>query len=607
VSADDPGPARRLAGRWLATLGVALFPLGGGAAIGFWAADLGMRWMPTMLGLLAATAVCSMLALIGGRLLAGDAFVTTPAGTRVRRRLFAMLGGIVVAIGVRFFVGWMDTPTALTGLSPEEFDATFAADLADYREHDAALERLLRRMAATRALDGGPAVPDADEELELLDLWRAFHDHAFALDQVRIFHEDWWRFDPSRAERDRHLRSFLLTYCAELALYEKGRRAVDLVERNPDVVKLLDAPHPELGLDADTFGRLRQELSGTRDLARVIAGRDYLEWLETGLDGAARSRALGVGSLWDRVELHLDRIDAIAPLDTAAATIGSDLEVLRRSVRRAWYPTQKEVAEWLGDTRVRRRGWYLVTREQQEEMDLALEPGDVMLARKNWYLSNIGLPGFWPHAILYVGDPDKLAAYFDGDPEVAAWLRTRTGDDRTFSQHLARALPGSWIDYRAGERGDPFRVIEAVSEGVVLNTLDHAAGDYVAVLRPRLSRAVKARAVLHAFEQLGKPYDFDFDFATDHALVCTELVWRAYRPVDGGPGLDLPLVRVAGRHTLPANEIARVYADEHGTPAARFDFVWFLDAREAQGRAVLADEAAFRDSHRRLKWDVAQE
>jgi hypothetical protein len=32
-----------------------------------------------------------------------------------------------------------------------------------------------------------------------------------------------------------------------------------------------------------------------------------------------------------------------------------------------------------------------------------MSPGCILLVRRQWYLSNIGIPGFWPHAVLYVG------------------------------------------------------------------------------------------------------------------------------------------------------------------------------------------------------------
>jgi hypothetical protein len=126
-------------------------------------------------------------------------------------------------------------------------------------------------------------------------------------------------------------------------------------------------------------------------------------------------------------------------------------------------------------------------------------------------------------------------------------------------------------------------------------------------LRPRLSKVAKARAIVEAFGHLDKPYDFDFDFATDHALVCTELVWRSYRPSEDLPGLDIPLEELAGRRTLPANAIAKLFADEHGRDDAQLEFVYFLDAIEKERRAVVSDEATFLESHARAKWDILQQ
>jgi hypothetical protein len=261
------------------------------------------------------------------------------------------------------------------------------------------------------------------------------------------------------------------------------------------------------------------------------------------------------------------------------------------------------VAEALGDTRVRRVGKYLVDRGLRERLDDQLEPGDILLARKNWYLSNVGLPGFWPHAILYLGTPDKLRAHFDR-PEVRALGRDLGGDD--FPDALAKRYPEAWAAYGGMDHGEPRRVIEAVSEGVVFSSLAACTGDYVAALRPRLDPLDRAKAIAQAFAQFGKPYDFDFDFATDHALVCTELVWRASRPAPGKAGLSLELSSMAGRMTLPANDIARQYADRFGAPGQELDFVAFIDASEGDKRAFFSNEEAFRASASRLKWDIAQ-
>jgi hypothetical protein len=137
--------------------------------------------------------------------------------------------------------------------------------------------------------------------------------------------------------------------------------------------------------------------------------------------------------------------------------------------------------------------------------------------------------------------------------------------------------------------GHPHAVIEAVSEGVVFNSLEHSlAADYAAALRPRLDAAARARAIAVAFRHHGKPYDFEFDFFSADRLVCTELVYRSYRDL-----LRLDLERVMGRDTLPAIEIVRKYARELGTPQQELDLVFFLDGDPVRGRAEERDEAAF--------------
>jgi hypothetical protein len=159
------------------------------------------------------------------------------------------------------------------------------------------------------------------------------------------------------------------------------------------------------------------------------------------------------------------------------------------------------------------------------------------------------------------------------------------------------------------EQGHFPRVIEAMSEGVSLTTLEHCAdADSVAVLRPRLPATERAWAVLRAFQYVGRPYDFDFDFATDAALVCTEVIYKAYEPSTGMRGLDLPLVDMLGRKVTPANEIARQFDAQSGTSEAQFEFVAFLDGHEPSGRAADASREEFRRSWRRPKWHVlAQE
>jgi hypothetical protein len=600
--AHSVDPRHAKLGLILHRLGVWVFPGCIGAALGFYLADRGTTWLPAMLSLLLITGSLSLLAIAGGRALQGDAFRKTPKGRVVRRRVL-MATSLAFAAGLaRLVLFWAERPSPLTELSQEEFDRTFLLDSQSYREYDQGLEHYLIVLEARAELFEDDALLGADDERLVLDAWEAIYAYSFALDQIRIFYEDWYRFDPSRAQRSRHLRSFLLTFAAELALYEKATRVVTLLSENRNIVKFLNAPHEDRGLAANSFSSFRQDLQGSRDAARVVAGTSYLKWLEEALNGQDEARTTGSDWLWERAERHLAIIEGIGVLSVGTDTLGSDIKLLQRGVRRVWYPAQKGVAEWMGDTRVRRVDWYLIGESLQTELVAQLEPGDILLSRKNWYVSNVGLPGFWPHAMLYIGDPEQFTAYFD-DPDVRAWVREQSGEDIGFATYLERRWPSRWLRYSFEDHGQPYRVIEAVSEGVSFSTMDHAAGDYLVAFRPRLSKLAKAQAIAEAFTYIDRPYDFDFDFATDHALVCTEVVWRAYRPAQGKAGLELGLVELAGRPTLPANDLARQYVAERGSADAQLEFVAFIDAIEHQQLAVFSTEAEFALTPDRTKWD----
>ena len=165
-----------------------------------------------------------------------------------------------------------------------------------------------------------------------------------------------------------------------------------------------------------------------------------------------------------------------------------------------------------------------------ERIRALLEPGDVLVTRHERALTNLFLPGFWPHAALYVGtaaDRARLAVEVD-EARAARW---------------------------SGERC----VLEALKDGVLFRPLEQTlAVDTVAVLRPRLPERDLATALARAAAHEGKPYNFDFDFLRSDRLVCTEVVYRAF---DGLGGLSVPLRRRAGRPTLSAEDLLDLALD----------------------------------------------
>jgi hypothetical protein len=589
-------------GRGLLSGGYVLVSLGLGIAFGYWASDWEMRFFPTVVVaiLLLMTAGLSLFAL-------GAQIERERNGhRRIGRRAAASAAFAIAALGGIGAVALSSRSTALTTMADLDLRRTHELDARYFRELDRTLRGLVARMESRRDLFTDEArLPTDEEEAFLLDVWASFLDAAMALDGLRRFHEDFYRFDLSRMERARHVKSFLLTFGSELSLFESASALVSLIGSNENVERFLNVPRPDRGLEAGSVTRLRADLSGLTDLGRVVAGKRYLSYLDQVHQARSEMPGESFSWLWSEVEHYVSRAERRGTVRTVSLSAASDFGPVLRGVKRVSFPVQKEVAEWMGDTRLKRpAGHYLVSATQARTMEESLEPGDVLLSRKNWYLSNLGLPGFWPHAILYVGSNEDVASRFDADPEVGEWVRRQSGREIPFSLYLAETYPLAWERRAAaGPEEPPLSVIEAVSEGVIQNSVHGASGDFIAALRPRLPPLVKAQAIFKAFSFLDRPYDFDFDFATDHALVCTEVVWRAYRA--SGEGLELELRPIAGRLTLPANEIARSFLDDAQKESRRFDFVYYLEGREREERAEVAGVESFLATVNRSKWNFA--
>ena len=136
------------------------------------------------------------------------------------------------------------------------------------------------------------------------------------------------------------------------------------------------------------------------------------------------------------------------------------------------------------------------------EAQRRLVAGDVIVTRHDDAMSNLFLPGFWPHAALYLGE--------------------------------------GWF-------------LEAKKDGVKVRPLRETLEvDAFLVLRPQLEEREIKEALTAALSHEGKLYDFAFDFTRSDRLVCTEVVYRTYH---GREPIGFDLVSQSGRLCLPAEEL----------------------------------------------------
>jgi hypothetical protein len=362
-------------------------------------------------------------------------------------------------------------------------------------------------------------------------------------------------------------RCFLLGFTAATSAFREG---VDVVQRYRDwpvVRQKLNEAEPAWGIPAGTFDRIYENVTSERNAELC---EEMAAYFDCNRQKWRQSR------VWPTVEFDWLEGRILANIQhtrqNQASPYRTRLDMFVKRVKQdaytPVYTVQSIVAEWIGDTRIVRRPPF-VSIPLIKEFRNKLKPGDILLERRNWFLSNAFLPGFWPHAALYIGTIDDLRRLGIADhPEV----------QKRLEEYLAPAPDG-----------EPHTVIESVSEGVIFNSLTESLhADYVAALRPRLPEDKIGQAIVRAFRHHGKPYDFEFDFFTSDKVVCTELVYRAYEGM-----LHFDLKRVMGRDTLPAVEIVRKFANERESTERDLDFVLFLDADPATGGARHATEDDF--------------
>jgi hypothetical protein len=155
-------------------------------------------------------------------------------------------------------------------------------------------------------------------------------------------------------------------------------------------------------------------------------------------------------------------------------------------------------------------------------------------------MTNYFLPGYWPHAALFLGEPAALERLgIHEHPEV----RSR------------------WGRMLAADADERRRVLEALKDGVRIRSLRSPFGsDAIAAIRPQLATRDIAQALARGMFHEGKSYDFDFDFTRSDRLVCTEVVYRSY---EGIGGVRFELSRRAGRLTLAAEDLLRMALDRN--------------------------------------------
>ena len=464
-------------------------------------------------------------------------------------------------------------PSALVGLPPDKLDPMIRADAERLRSIVAGIEDLALKSAALHEeLDARRKAenrqfyrPDEDDRIR----WQFVTFLSFRAALLRIA-ATYGNYESVREPALRARCCMVGTAAAGIA-YEASLRLITTYRENPLARKKLNEGEPRWGLPAELFDKVAASASSEGNFRMYhemgtfyVAQRD--EWKRQ-----AGWEEPEFNWLDERIGRSLQFVQS-NPISHSKEWLSRLGRRVKKDVKTPVYAAQSMLSEWIGDLRIVRDAPLITVDQVHKDIVPKLKPGDIFLERRNWFLSNAFLPGFWPHSALYIGTPEDLKELGIADhPEVKR----------------------RWAEYtRKGHDGGIHTILESVSEGVIFNTAEESMhADHVAILRPRLSKEQIGQAIVRAFSHHGKPYDFEFDFFTSDKLVCTELLYRAYEGM-----IHFELVRIMGRDTLPALEIGRKFAKEKDSATRELDFVLFMDGDNTKSRASLAGFETFIES-----------
>ena len=385
------------------------------------------------------------------------------------------------------------------------------------------IQHLREQMSDAR--QRGWFTPAEDDEIRgmlsrYLHVRSALHD---TLSMLEPHAPRWFR----RADPDA-LRAFATAWLAGCILMRTARFVIREFYADPKIRAILNQAEPRYGIPANILTQIHASASRPSALLRFLRAARFAEIHAASLNAIAEDDPL----LADILNL----LAAEKPwIETQKRQFALEAARFRWSRIRAqpkatYHRVLWGIFETSGRAIAEMRNPFHRKRVNANIRQLVsdtLQPCDLLITRHDDALSNLFLPGFWPHTALVIGHEAQRTA-----------LGVQMDPDRTI-----RAQP-------------PCCILEAKKDGVRFRALNETLEvDAFILLRPRIATdALRRQIIEQAVSHEGKLYDFVFDFSRPGKLVCTEVIYRAF---DGMGDLRFDLTKRAGRYTLSAEDLLR--------------------------------------------------
>lgn len=375
----------------------------------------------------------------------------------------------------------------------------------------------------------GYFLPDEDERVRLV-FARYLSARAVLLEAIDAMQPLYDELEDDGDEGWRQcLSAFVVGFTAAAILVRMGSYIVDLAGKRKVVSRKLDEAESRYGIPRKSFTEVYQKLGSTRRMWKFHEALLFCEVHRQDIEALSGDPVLGgLVAVLRREESFLQ----YRKRDYIQRKLDYSVHSFKRRNASGFKKVMFQMFKMSGSTIAEIRQPFVkspgqgkrVTAEVQEMISPLLHPGDVFVTRHDDALSNLFLPGFWPHAALYIGEANQRDSMGVTGPAEREAVANQNG----------------------------ICFLEAKKDGVLFRPMhDTLRVDAFMVLRPQLPAADVAKALSRAMTHAGKLYDFSFDFCEADRLACTELVYRGYHGVGE---MAFELMRHSGRSCLSAED-----------------------------------------------------
>jgi hypothetical protein len=389
-------------------------------------------------------------------------------------------------------------------------------------------ERLRRRMAQGKPLSG--------EDLALLN--QGLVEHLVLRKKLLAIaesHECWldltdYELAAHGITPDIRLKGIMLSLSSALVLYDNYLLAVSLFEGDGKLRRLLNESDPGYAVNSAELARITLSYNSVANRERARRAIRYYK--REAKNQRAMIEANGTCGYLNTLILQspsYTMVSAWSPLHILGSQIGflgavtSDIlaGLDRQSVN--LFSMVFGNAVGLVETR---KGKLYGRIDVRGKLTKTLMAGDILLEKTPFRLTDKLIPGYWGHAAVWIGTESELK-------ELGVW------DDPIVARYHHQVREGRLV-------------VEALRSGVEMNSLEHFLNiDSIGIIRkPGLSRESRAKTIIQALRQVGKPYDFNFDVESKERVYCSKLVYLSYS------GIEWSTRKSLGRTTFTPDDVA---------------------------------------------------